>query len=343
MVQCNRGILQMPASLASSVASPGVGGADHACEVSVIIVNWNTREMTLDCLRTLYAQTRTTDFEVLLVDNGSHDGSAAAIAEEFPQVRLIAETTNHGFAVANNMAVHHARGRRLLLLNSDTVVLDGAVDRLVEFADSRPAAGIWGGRTLFGDLSLNFTSCWQRLTLWSVVCFAFGLTKLFPKSNFFNPEGLTGWKRDTIREVDIVTGCFLLIDTEMWRRLDGFDPVFFMYGEEADLCARARALGARPVITPAATIIHYGGGSAATRSDPMVRMLRAKIALARRGLGRISAEAVRWLYLLAVALRAAGYRLAVRLGQVRCAGKAGMWGETLARRGEWFARKSLLV
>jgi GT2 family glycosyltransferase len=318
-------------------------GPDGGCAVSVIIVNWNTREMTLECLRALYAQTTANRFEVLLVDNGSHDGSAAAIAAEFPQVRLFAEATNHGFAVANNIAAEHARGTRLLLLNSDTVVLDHAVDRLVAFADSRPRAGIWGGRTLFGDRSLNITSCWQRQTLWSVVCFAFGLTKLFPNSNFFNPEGLTAWKRDSIREVDIVTGCFLLIDTALWRKLAGFDPIFFMYGEEADLCARARALGARPVITPEATIVHYGGGSATTRSDPMVRLLRAKIALARRSMGRNAAASVRWLYLFAVVLRSVGYGLAVRLGRSGATAQARMWHETLARRGEWFSRASLLV
>ncbi len=328
----------MPAGFASTPEA-----ATDTRAVSVIIVNWNTREMTLECLRSLYAQTVTSDFEVLLVDNGSHDGSADAIAAEFPQVRLFAEATNHGFAVANNIAAQHAHGRRLLLLNSDTLVLDNAVDRLLAFADTRPAAGIWGGRTLFGDRSLNITSCWQRQTLWSVVCFAFGLTKLFPGMNFFNPEGLTAWKRDSIREVDIVTGCFLLIDTALWRSLNGFDPVFFMYGEEADLCTRARARGARPVITPEATIVHYGGGSATTRTDPMVRLLRAKIALARRSMGHASAAAVRWLYLFAVVLRSAGYGLALRLGRSGAAGQARMWRETLARRGEWFSRASLLV
>ena len=224
MVRCGKGYTSMSASGASPAVSRNtLSGAptcnqDMACAVSIIVINWNTRDMTLACLRSLYAQTHRTDFEVLLVDNGSHDGSAAAIAEEFPLVRLLAETTNHGFAVANNLAIEQARGRRLLLLNSDTVVLDGAVDRLLAFAESRPAARIWGGRTLFGDRSLNITSCWQRQTLWSVVCFAFGLTKLFPGMNFFNPEGLTAWKRDSIREVDIVTGCFLLIDTAGIRK-----------------------------------------------------------------------------------------------------------------------------
>ena len=349
MVRCGKGYTSMSASGASPAVSRNTlsdaptCNQDMACAVSIIVINWNTRDMTLACLRSLYAQTHRTDFEVLLVDNGSHDGSAAAIAEEFPLVRLLAETTNHGFAVANNLAIEQARGRRLLLLNSDTVVLDGAVDRLLAFAESRPAARIWGGRTLFADLSLNYTSCWQRQTLWSVVCFAFGLARLFRASNFFNPEGLTAWKRDTVREVDIVTGCFLLIDADLWRQLGGFDPVFFMYGEEADLCARARAVGARPVITPDAAIIHYGGGSAAVRSDQSVRLLRAKIALARRNMRPAAAEAVRWLYLLAVLVRAAGFGLLVRLGRGHKAGHANKWRETLARRGEWFARASLLI
>ena len=321
--------------------------AGESCAVSVIIVNWNTREMTLECLRSLYAETTETPFEVLLVDNGSHDGSAQAFAAEFPaerypNLRILAEPTNHGFAVANNIAARVARGRRLLLLNSDTVVLDHAIDRLLAFADARPAARIWGGRTLFGDHSFNFASCWGRQTLWSVFCFTFGLCMMFPRLNFFNPEGMTGWKRDSVREVDIVSGCFLLIDADLWRRLDGFHPVFFMYGEEADLCLRAHRLGARPIITPAATIIHYGGGSAVTRADPKIRVLRAKIALARRNMNGASAELVRWLYLVAVVLRAAGYGTLARL-RGKGSGANLAWVETLARRNEWFSRASALL
>lgn len=332
----------------ASSASASTDDHGAPCAVSVIIVNWNTRKLTLECLRSLYAQTTQTPFEVLLVDNGSHDGTVEAIAAEFPpadypNLRVIAEPTNHGFAVANNIAARLARGKRLLLLNSDTVVLDAAVDRVVAFADERPAAGIWGGRTLFGDGSLNYTSCWGRQTLWSVFCFTFGLCKLFPNINFFNPEGMTAWRRNSIREVDVVTGCFLLIDTALWHRLEGFDPIFFMYGEEADLCLRAQRLGARPVITPAATIIHYGHGSAVTRADPQVRLLRAKIALAHRSLGPVSAELVRWLYLVAVALRTVGYGLVAWLRRRPNDAVTGAWAATLKRRDEWFSRKSALI
>jgi len=251
--------------------------------VSVIVVSYNTREMTLACLRSLASET-TVEREVIVVDNASSDGSARAIAAEFPQVRLIAESVNHGFARANNIAACEATGRYLLLLNPDTVVLDGAVDRLIEFATRTPKASIWGGRTLFGDRSLNPASCWRRMTAWSATCRTFGLDAAFPTSRWLNVEAYGGWDRDDERAVDIVSGCFFLIDRHLWDRLGGFDLSYEMYGEEADLCHRARAVGARPRITPEATIVHYGGASEAVRSDKHVRLIRAKITLARRHL-----------------------------------------------------------
>jgi GT2 family glycosyltransferase len=304
--------------------------------LSILMVNWNTREMTLACLRSLYAQTERTPFEVILVDNGSADGSAEAIAREFPQVRLIAESENHGFAKATNMAAEAARGRYLLLLNTDTIVLDQAIDRLVEFAAAHPAAGIWGGRTLFADGSLNPTSCWARITPWSTFCFAVGLSALAPRSALFNPEGLGGWARDSMRQVDIVSGCFFLIEADRWRALGGFDPAFFMYGEEADLCARARAAGARPLITPDAAIIHYGGASAVKRANTISYIFGARIGLVRRqlsGVGRAFAWAMS---VLTVWWRATLYGLAARLAPGgRFATPASEWSETWRRRADW--------
>lgn len=200
--------------------------------VSIMLVNWNTREMTLDCLRTVYEQTREVPFEVIVVDNGSHDGSAEAIAAEFPQVVLMAETENHGFAIATNISVERARGRYVLLLNTDTLVLDGAIDKLLAFAQRRPEAKIWGGRTLFEDHTLNPTSCWGRMTPWSVTCMATGLAKAAKDSALFNPEGYGGWRRESEREVDIIQGSFFLIEKAFWDELGGFDRAFFMYGEE---------------------------------------------------------------------------------------------------------------
>lgn len=258
---------------------------EGAVELSVLVVSYNTREMTLEAIRSLYRET-STPFELIVVDNASADGSAEAIAAEFPQADLVALDDNVGFAAGNNVAARRARGDLLLLLNPDTVVLDRAVDRLVEFARRRPAARIWGGRTVFGDRTLNPASCWRRQSPWTAFCRTAGLDLALSSHGWANAEAYGGWERDTEREVDIVSGCFFLIDTELWRDLDGFDETFVMYGEEADLCLRAAAHGARPRITPTAEIVHYGGASETVRSDKHVRLIKAKISLARRHLPR---------------------------------------------------------
>lgn len=304
--------------------------------LSILMVNWNTREMTLACLRSVFAETRATDFEVVLVDNGSADGSADAIRAEFPQVRLLAEAVNHGFGQGNNIAAAAARGSHLLLLNTDTVVLDGAIDRLMAFARRTPEAGIWGGRTVFGDGRPNPSYAWGRITPWSAFCLATGLTALAPGNRLFNPEGVARWGGDRERPVDIVSGCFFLIRADLWHALGGFDRTFFMYGEEADLCARARARGARPRVTPDATIVHYGGGSAVKRTDTLVYLSGARIGLARRHLPPLAGAFASGMILFAAWWRARLYGLAARLaGGERRRAAAAQWRELWSRRGEW--------
>lgn len=152
----------------------------------------------------------------------------------------------------------------------------GAIDELLAFADRTPGAGIWGGRTRFGDGSPNPTSCWRRPTPWSVFCSASGLAGVFKGSRLLNPESLGVLPDGAELPVDVVTGCLLLIDRALWERLEGFDPAFFMYGEDADLCLRARTLGARPMVTARADIVHYGGQSERVLADKLVRLYRAR-------------------------------------------------------------------
>jgi GT2 family glycosyltransferase len=249
---------------------------------SILVISHNTRELTLACLRSLFEQTHGLEFEVIVVDNASTDGSAEAIAVAFPSARLIEPGTNLGFAAGNNLAARHARGELLLLLNPDTVIQDGAVQKAVAFARDNPEAGIVGGRTLFADGTLNPSSCHGRPTPWSLFCAGVGLSSVFRRSPWFDPESLGPWRRDTVREVPAVTGCFLLIRRELWERLGGFDESFFMYGEETDLCLRAAKLGQRCVICPDAQLIHYGGRSERARADKMVKLFRAKAQLFER-------------------------------------------------------------
>jgi N-acetylglucosaminyl-diphospho-decaprenol L-rhamnosyltransferase len=231
-------------------------------ELTVIVVSWNTRALTLRCLETLFENTPGLRMRVIVADNNSEDGSADAVAARFPQVTLIRNPHDFGFGRANNEAIKLADTEWLLLLNPDTEVHPNAVNNLLAFSKQHPEAGITGGRTVFRDGSLNFTSCWNKMTPWSLFCFLTGLSRIFSRSAVFNPEAIGGWKRDTVRHVDIVTGCFLMMPTALWKRLGGFDPRYFMYGEEVDLCLRAAALGYRPMITPDAEIMHLGGASA---------------------------------------------------------------------------------
>ncbi|HEY8747439.1 MAG TPA: glycosyltransferase family 2 protein [Tepidisphaeraceae bacterium] len=247
--------------------------------VSILIVSFNTRDLTLACLESVYAQTSGLDFEVIVVDNASEDGSAEAIGERFPQVQLICAQENLGFGRATNLAARAASGECLLLLNSDTVILDNAVRRVFEFSRENVEAGIFGGRTFFEDGRLNPTSCHGRQSPWSLLCLGTGISAVFRGSKWFDPESLGAWKRDTVREVDAVTGCFLLIRRSLWEALKGFDESFFMYGEDTDLCLRAWACGSRCMICPDAKVIHHGGQSDRVRSEKILRLCEAKARL----------------------------------------------------------------
>jgi N-acetylglucosaminyl-diphospho-decaprenol L-rhamnosyltransferase len=231
-------------------------------ELTIIVVTWNTRELTLRCLKTLFDNTPNLRMRVIVADNHSEDGSADVIAQRFPQVDLIKNPGDFGFARANNEAIKLVDSEWILLLNPDTEVHPNAINNLLAFSKQHPEAGVTGGRTVFPDGSLNPASAWNKMTPWSLFCFLTGLSRLFKRSAFFNPEAIGGWMRDTVRRVDIVQGSFFMISTALWRKLGGFDSRYFMYGEEADLCLRAAAMGYLPMITPDAQIMHLGGASA---------------------------------------------------------------------------------
>jgi GT2 family glycosyltransferase len=304
--------------------------------VSILVISYNTRAMTLDCLASVAEQTEI-PHEVIVVDNASPDGSAAAIAEAFPDLRLIASDANLGFALGNNVAAREARGKYLLLLNPDTLVLDHAVDRIVAFADRTPEARIWGGRTLGGDGLLNPNSVFGDLTLWSLFCRASGLALVFPGSPLFNPELYGAWPRDSEREVDVVMGCFFLIRRDVWEEMGGFDTTFVMYGEEADLCRRARAAGARPRMTPEATIVHFHGASS-TRAEREIMTLKAQATMIRRHFP--AWQRPLGLFLLNVwpwSRMVSGDTLARISGRTKFAEAAARWRAVWKARAEWRA------
>jgi N-acetylglucosaminyl-diphospho-decaprenol L-rhamnosyltransferase len=304
-------------------------------DLSIIIVSYNTRLLTLECLKSIFRETTGLDFEVIVFDNSSNDRTSETIAVKFPQVRLIANRENYGFAKANNMASQFACGEYLLMLNPDTVVLDHAIEKLYKFANAFPEAGIYGGRTIFPDGSLNPTCCFGKMTIWSVFCRASGLSYLFKKSMFFNPESYGAWRRDSVKQVDIITGCFFMIKTELWRKLGGFNPLFFMFGEEADLCLRAAETGVRPLFTPDAQIIHYGGKSELIKANRYVKVLCAEVTLIREHWPKFTAHIGIAMLVILVKMKSLILFILTKAGLNVFVAKAKTWEEVWRRRQEW--------
>ena len=245
-------------------------------DVSIIIVNWNTKKLLKDCLTSIYEQRRDMDFEVIVVDNCSSDGSAEMVRTEFPKVTLIENRENRGFAAANNQAIAIANGRYILLLNSDTIVLDKAIEKTVSFADANPEAAAFGCRVLNPDRTVQ-TTCFMFPSILNMLLSSTYLYKFFPGNKFFGREQMTWWDRNDVREVDVVTGCFILVRSEAIEQVGILDERFFMYGEETDWCYRFKKNGWKIMFTPAGQIIHFGGQSASKTPVAMIIQLRLSI------------------------------------------------------------------
>ena len=306
--------------------------------LSILIVSYNTREMTLAAIRSVYEQAADTGFEVIVVDNASGDGSADAIAAEFPQVQLIRSKENLGFGRANNVAAAEARGDLLLLLNPDTIILDHAIDKLAQFARVNPAGKMWVGRTVLPDGSVGRTSCRRFISLWSITADLLWLSNVFSNSQFFNPRAYGGWDRSDVREVEVGSGCFFLVDRTLWKELGGFDETFFMFAEEADLCYRARGMGARLLFTPDATIIHYGGASERLRSARAIARMTGQVHYLRKHWSRPKAALAIGLLKLHVFSRMLAYKLLGSLARnQKYRSAAEEWRAIWAVRSSWSA------
>jgi GT2 family glycosyltransferase len=245
-------------------------------DVSIIIINWNTKKLLHDCLASVYETSGDIDYEVIVVDNASVDGSAEMVKDEFPNVVLIENSENRGFAAANNQAMAVAKGRYVLLLNSDTIVLENAVANTVQFADAHSEVGVTGCRVLNPDGSVQRT-CFKFPSILNILLSSTYLYKLFPRNKFFGREQMTWWDRSDERQVDVVTGCFMLVRREAIDQVGMMDERFFMYGEETDWCYRFTKSGWKVMFAPVGQIIHFGGQSASQKPVAMIIQLRMSI------------------------------------------------------------------
>jgi GT2 family glycosyltransferase len=277
--------------------------APTAADVSVVVVNWNTRDELRRCLASVFGETKDVSFEVFVVDNASADGSAEMVRREFPQVELIANADNRGFAAANNQALLRARGRYCLLLNPDTRVLDGAIDRCVRLADETPDVGALGCQVLEGEGAVQRT-CFRFPSVFDEILTRTGLARALPGGG----PTMKDWDRTTARDVDVVSGMFLLVRREAMDEVGLMDEAYFVYAEEADWCFRLRRAGWRNAFTPAARIVHEGGGGKSTAQVKVamhVQLQKSMLVFHRKNRGLASYLALKAVYVATNAARAA--------------------------------------
>ena len=229
-------------------------------EVSIIIVNWNSKGYVRKCLTSVFKHIARIRFEVIVVDGASFDGCDQMLATEFPSVIFIQSATNIGFARANNLGARHATGRVLLFLNPDTELIEDSIQILLQRLDSLPRAGAVGCRLLNRDLTLQ-TSCVQSFpTVLNQMLDSEYLRERFPDSALW---GIAPLHRNSSEpsEVEVISGACILMHRDCFERVGGFTESYFMYGEDLDLCFKLRRSGRSVFYVPETRVVHFGGAS----------------------------------------------------------------------------------
>jgi len=264
-------------------------------DLSIVIVNWNTRDMLRDCLASIPPGGEGMQREVIVIDNASRDGSADMVAFDFPAVRLIRNTDNRGFGPATNQGLRVARGRHLLLLNSDTLVHGDVLARSVAYMDANPRVGMMGCKVLNEDGTTQLT-CSRFPSFANLALQTLGANRL-EGPRWLRRYQMLDWARDEEREVEVISGCFLLARRETVEEIGLLDEAFFLYGEETDWCRRSADAGWKLVFAPVGCITHLGSGSSRRLSYRRDLMLsEGTVRLHGKHGGRVAAVAM-WLLL----------------------------------------------
>ncbi len=227
-------------------------------DISVILVSYNTAEMTKKSLNDLFASVGNLKIEVFMIDNASKDNSAEMIKQEFPQITLIENNQNVGFGRANNQAVPLVNGRYVLLLNTDAFVQPDTLLKTKAYMDAHPKCGMLGVKLLGRDGTLQ-PSCRYFPTSWNIFLERTNLKKIFKGTKLI--DDMT-WDHNSARSCDWVPGCYALIRKEVIDQVGLFDPRYFLYYEEVDHCFAAKRAGWEVTYYPDTTVVHIGGESA---------------------------------------------------------------------------------
>jgi GT2 family glycosyltransferase len=280
-------------------------------KLSIVIICWNDLKVIKDALRSIFAETKALEFEVIISDNGSTDGSVEYVRQHFdyPNLRIVENKANLGFARGNNAGIAAAVGDYILILNPDTIIHGRALEKLVAFADQHPEAGAFGCKVLNTDGTYQYTA---KLfpTVWRFWIDALGLKWLGHLSKVFASRSYPGWHGDTEREIDWQSGCCVMFRGALLKKIGGFDPQFFYHCEEVDLCQRVWKEGYFILFTPSARITHLGGQSvkrAPTRFE--IETYRNLYRYFYKNCGPEAARSIRWPILANLLFRSVAYGL----------------------------------
>lgn len=229
-------------------------------DVSVIIVSWNTQALLKSCLESIRMRAGDVNLEIIVVDNASSDGSSKMVKREFPDVKLLQNSTNGGYAAAVNMGLLIGKGRYFLVLNSDTEIFDRAIEKCVGYSDEHPDVAVTGCQVWEDETTVQIT-CFQFPSLLNLILETCGLNRLFRHNRFFGREWMVWWDRDSERVVDVVSGMFMLVRCEAVEQVGPMDEDYFLLFEETDWCYRFHRAGWKNAFWPGARIMHVHGGS----------------------------------------------------------------------------------
>ena len=227
-------------------------------DISVILVSYNTLEMTKKALDDLFSSLGNLEMEVFIIDNASKDDSAEILRREYPHISLIENKQNIGFGRANNQALPFIRGRYVLLLNTDAFVEPDTITKTVQYMNAHPKCGILGVKLLWRDGTLQ-PSCRFFPTPWNIFLERTNLKRFFRHTKMVDDMS---WDHNSVRDCDWVPGCYYLIRKEVIDQVGLFDPRYFLYYEEVDHCFAARRAGWKVVYFPDTPVVHIGGESA---------------------------------------------------------------------------------
>lgn len=275
--------------------------------ISIIIVSWNAKVYLEQCLFSIIKATAFLEsVEIVVVDNSSTDGSAEMVRQKFPNVTLICNSSNLGFAKANNIGINHCHGDYLFFINSDVVVYPDCIISIVNYMEEHPDIGLLGPRIIGTDNRVQ-RSCMGYPSLWNTFCRAVFLDKVFPRIKIFNGFMLNHWAHDSIKEVDIINGCFWAVRRKAIEQIGLLDEDFFIYAEDMDWCKRFNNADWKVVYFPLAQSLHYGGASSANAPVKFyVEMQKANLKYWKKYYGGLSCRMYSCIVILHHSLRMAG-------------------------------------